>query len=53
MRVSNYVPNYQPTAQSQRAGSGSGSFGRQLDIAAGHRAAQLAISDAGAAWQDG
>ena len=53
MKISNYVPNYQPTAQSQRVGSGCDSFGRQLDIAAGHRADQLEISAAGAAWQDG
>lgn len=53
MRISNYVPNYQPAAQTQRTGSGSSSFGEQLDIAARRSADQLEISAAGADWQDG
>ena len=52
MRVSNYVPNYQPTAQSQRAGSGSGSFGRQLDIVARRNADKVEITTSAAEiWQ--
>lgn len=51
MRISNYVPNYQPAAQKQRAGSGSGSFGQQLDAAANRREDRLEIGPAEAVWQ--
>ena len=32
MRISNQTPTYQPTARTQRTSSGTGSFGKQLDI---------------------
>ena len=34
MRISNQTPTYQPAAQTRRSSSGSGAFGKQLDIAA-------------------
>ena len=33
MRISNQTPTYQPAAQLRHASSGSGAFGKQLDIA--------------------
>lgn len=37
MRISDQTPVYRPAAQTRRASSGSGSFGKQLDIAATRR----------------
>ncbi|MDE7218003.1 MAG: hypothetical protein K2O45_00005 [Oscillospiraceae bacterium] len=52
MRISNQTPTYQPTARAQRTSSGTGSFGKQLDIAASRRGAdQLEFGTAGVAWQ--
>lgn len=52
MRISNQTPTYQPVSQPRRASSGSGAFGKQLDIAARKGGDQLEVSTAGAPWQN-
>ena len=52
MRISGQTPVYRPAAQTRRVSSGSGSFGKQLDIAADRRTDQLEISAPGAARRD-
>ncbi len=52
MRISNQTPTYQPAAQTRRSSSGSGAFGKQLDIAARRGGDQLEVSTAGAPWQN-